>query len=187
MADNEEKVQDEASTDKERDAPNKGKLGGLPFKIIAIVLIGSISLAGGLVAAVGLGGAGDILSGTAEESIHEQELEEEEEEHVASYGIMNLDEFIVNITGRTLRGRVTSRFMKVKLSIVYDEAHGKELNDRKPFVRDTFQDYMRQLDEKDLEGSYGLLSLKSELLKRAKAIAGTKGAQEILIGDLIIQ
>jgi flagellar protein FliL len=186
MADNEDQVQEQTSTEEEQDEPKKGKLGGLPLKIIAIVLLGSISLAGGLVAAVGLGGVGDLLSGSAEESIHKEEPKEEEE-HAASYGIMNLEEFIVNITGRTLKGRVTSRFMKVKLSIVYDEAHGKKLKDRKLFVRDTFQDYMRQLDEKDLEGSYGLLSLKSELLKRAKAIAGTKGPQEILIGDLVIQ
>ena len=189
MADNEEKVQEEASTTEEQEAPKKGKLGGLPLKIIAIALLSSISLVGGLVAAVGIGGVGDILTGSAEETLHKEEAKEEhaEEEHPTSYSIMNMEEFIVNITGRTLQGRVTTRFMKVKLSIVYDEEHGKKIKDRKLFIRDSFQDYMRQLSEKDLEGSYGLLSLKSELLKRAKAIAGTKGPQEILIGDLVIQ
>jgi flagellar FliL protein len=61
------------------------------------------------------------------------------------------------------------------------------VEERKEFVRDAFQDYLRQLSERDVQGSAGLAILKAELLRRARSIAGTDAPQEILISDLIIQ
>ncbi len=187
MADNADQKTEDQQDDTGAPVKKRG-IAGLGLRLVLIIALSSLSLAGGLVAAIGLDGVGNLISGSSETDDEESDAEEQEEageEEV--YGIMNFEEFIVNITGYSLQGRKTTRYMKVKLSIVYDEAEFSSLEDRKLFIRDSFQDYMRQLDERELEGSYGIISLKAELLKRAKAIAGTKGPREILIGDLIIQ
>ena len=54
-------------------------------------------------------------------------------------------------------------------------------------MRDTFQDYLRQLTESDLEGSAGLASMKAELLRRARVVTGSEAPREILVADMIIQ
>jgi len=98
-------------------------------------------------------------------------------------------EIIVNITATTATGRETSRFLKLNLALVYDEAvpGAEQIEPRKLFLRDSFQEYLRQLNEADLQGSVGLVNLKSELLRRARAIADSDAPQEILIADLIVQ
>jgi flagellar FliL protein len=98
-------------------------------------------------------------------------------------------EIIVNISATTATGRQTTRFLKLNTALVYDEkAPGADhIEERKEFVRDAFQDYLRQLSERDVQGSAGLAILKAELLRRARSIAGTDAPQEILISDLIIQ
>jgi flagellar FliL protein len=58
---------------------------------------------------------------------------------------------------------------------------------RKLYLRDSFQDYLRQLGERDVQGSYGIAMLKSELLRRARAISASEAPQDILISDLIVQ
>jgi flagellar protein FliL len=157
------------------------------LKIILIVLLASVSLMAGLVGTMGVGGVKNLVAGSSEKPdvavSHDSEPVEEE----PVYGILNLEEMIVNITGYTATGRTTSRFLKLKVSIVYDETIGQELASRKLFLRDAFQDYLRQLNEKDLAGSIGLATLKAELLKRAKSIAGNEAPKSVLVGDLIIQ
>ncbi len=98
-------------------------------------------------------------------------------------------EIIVNVTATTASGRQTSRFLKLNLALVYDEtiAGAANIEERKLFLRDSFQDYLRQLTEKDVHGSIGLVRLKAELLRRARAISDSAAPQEILISDLIIQ
>lgn len=54
-------------------------------------------------------------------------------------------------------------------------------------MRDSFQEYLRQLNESDLQGSIGLVRLKAELLRRARVIAESEAPQQFLIADLIIQ
>jgi flagellar FliL protein len=61
------------------------------------------------------------------------------------------------------------------------------IEERKPFVRDAFQDYLRQLSERDIQGSAGLTVLKAELLRRARSVADSDAPREILIADLIVQ
>jgi flagellar protein FliL len=168
------------------DAPAKKGMSGI-IKIVLIVLLASISLLGGLVGTMGFGGVKNLIAGSAEEVTASEDDKAEPEEVEPVYGILNLEEMIVNITGYTATGRTTSRFLKLKVSIVYDETMGETLVARKLFLRDAFQDYLRQLTERDLAGSIGLATLKAELLKRAKSIAGNEAPKSVLVGDLIIQ
>lgn len=98
-------------------------------------------------------------------------------------------EIIVNINATTATGRTTSRFMKLNIALVFDEqAEGAErVEERRLFLRDSFQDYLRQLTERDLQGSLGLITIKQELLRRARVITESDAPQEILIADLIVQ
>lgn len=108
------------------------------------------------------------------------------DEHIV---VLPFQEIIVNITATTATGRQTSRFLKLNLAIVYDTriAGAEKVESRQLFMRDSFQDYLRQLNESDLQGSIGLAKLKAELLRRARAITGSDAPQEFLIADLIIQ
>ncbi|MBD3624366.1 MAG: flagellar basal body-associated FliL family protein [Rhodobacteraceae bacterium] len=103
--------------------------------------------------------------------------------------IMPFKEIIVNITAVTASGRRTSRFLKLNVALVYDAARDADglVSARQLYMRDAFQDYLRQLTERDLQGTQGLLTLKEELLRRARAIAGNDAPREILVADLIVQ
>ena len=70
----------------------------------------------------------------------------------------------------TATGRKTSRFMKLNIALVYDEAMpgADHVEGRRLYLRDSFQDYLRQLTERDLQGSHGLATMKNELLRRAR-------------------
>ncbi|SDG92387.1 flagellar basal body-associated FliL family protein [Alloyangia pacifica] len=120
-------------------------------------------------AAIGAGGAG---SGTTKNIIS-----------------LPFQEIIVNITATTATGRQTSRFLKLNLALIYDNSipGAEAIENRQLFLRDSFQDYLRQLNESDLQGSIGLARLKAELLRRARAITDSEAPLEFLIADLIIQ
>ncbi|OWU78141.1 flagellar basal body-associated protein FliL [Phaeobacter sp. 22II1-1F12B] len=98
-------------------------------------------------------------------------------------------EIIVNINATTATGRTTSRFMKLNIAMVYDPkiAGSERVEQRRLFLRDSFQDYLRQLNERDLRGSIGLITIKQELLHRARTITESDSPQEMLVSDLIVQ
>ncbi len=159
--------------------------------ILALVVLSVLALGGGLFAAVGPAGLRALLSGdTAEET-----LTAEQQESVppappgAELVVMPFDEMIVNISATTESGRQTSRFLKLDLALVYDRTQDTEglVEMRHIYLRDAFQDYLRQLAERDLEGTLGLVTLKTELLRRARAIAGSDAPHELLVSGLVIQ
>ncbi len=180
MADN-----DAAVDGKDNSEEVKGAKGGRLKKLILALLLGLISLSLGLVAAVGVDGVSEIVgSGASSEASDEDGKDVEDKD---KYAFVNFDEMIVNISGYSTAGRKVSRFMKIKISMVIDAGHAEEVEKKKIFLRDNFQNYLRELDEREIEGSKGIESLRVELLKRAKAVVGKDAPKEILIGELIIQ
>ena len=113
----------------------------------------------------------------------------EEEIKTAEDGIIEFDEILTNITSFNQHGVPINAFLKMNVVMVYRPDPGsKELMEsRKPFMRDLFNGYARSLTEADVRGMAGILTVKSELLKRARAAAGNDLPQEILISDLIVQ
>jgi flagellar FliL protein len=188
--------------------PPKGGDEGKPSgkkKLLLLVLLVVLSLGGlggGLVMALGVdrvlamvtGGSGEKATADAGEATTP------DEEALAAEGepakpakpkteVMPFKEIIVNITATTATGRLTSRFLKLNIALVYDSsAEGAErLEDRKIYLRDSFQEYLRQLSDTDLQGSYGLATLREELLRRTRAVSASEAPKEILIADLIVQ
>ncbi|WP_127900769.1 flagellar basal body-associated FliL family protein [Solirhodobacter olei] len=103
--------------------------------------------------------------------------------------ILPFKDIVVNISGSTATGATTTRFLKIDLDMVYAaSAANKALMEKKqPYLRDAIVGYLRQLSEDDLRGTDGLLLLKAELLKRARAVVGSDAPQEFLVGDLVMQ
>ena len=124
------------------------------------------------------------------EEIDERELEFDLNEELGISGgkVLEFEEMIVNISGTSASGKKTTRFLKLKVSlVVQDNGHYNEVESRRMYMRDAFQDYLRQIDEKELNGSLGLMNIKMNLLKRAKTILGNKTPREVLILDLVVQ
>ena len=107
----------------------------------------------------------------------------------AKLPVMPFPEIIVNVTDTGPQGGKTSRFLKLNMLMVYDDTleGADRLVAREIYLRDSFQDFLRQLHVNDLSGSYGLAMLKTELLRRARAVAHTDAPREILIADMVVQ
>ncbi|WGT51728.1 flagellar basal body-associated FliL family protein [Thioclava nitratireducens] len=103
--------------------------------------------------------------------------------------LLDFDDIVVNITGTTADGASAARYLKIHLALVYPESPDAEaaMAEKKPFIRDTFTGFLRQMTVEDLRGSIGLIKLKAELLKRARAVVGDNTPSEVLISDLVVQ
>ena len=108
---------------------------------------------------------------------------------MADSGLLEFGDILTNISGFDAGGQPKRVFLKVNLMVVYrtDEGSGEVMAQRKPFMRDLFNTYLRGLAEPDLRGMAGMLHVKAELLKRARAAVGSDLPQEVLINDLIVQ
>lgn len=104
-------------------------------------------------------------------------------------GLLEFDDLVTNINGFNAEGTPTKVFLKMNLVLVYrpDPGAAELMRARQPFMRDLFNGYTRGLSEADVRGMAGILNVKAELLKRARAAAGNDLPQEILINDLIVQ
>lgn len=178
---------DDAGSDVAPKGGSRRKIG----MILGLVLLSVVALVGGLVAAVGPGNLLAMLSGSAphEDVAAPQAEGENPAPPGADMVVMPFEEMIVNITATAASGRQTSRFLKLDLALVYDRTQdeGGMVEMRHVFLRDAFQDYLRQLAERDLDGTLGLVTVKGELLRRARAIAGNDAPHEVLIMGLVIQ
>ncbi len=103
--------------------------------------------------------------------------------------VMPFDEMIVNITDLSEDGQQTQRFMRLDFALVYDRTQDADgfVEARYFYMRDAFQDYLRQLSVRDIDGAHGLLLVRNELLRRARAIAGSDAPQEVLVMELLVQ
>ena len=185
------------------EAGRKGFPGGkLVMALLVLVLCGGGAI-GGLTLALGPSGAIALLTGAEPEPPADDKADDHDmaaadghdapsghgEKAAPKMAVIPFKEIIVNINATTATGRTTSRFMKLNVAMVYDDkAEGaNRIEERQLFLRDSFQDYLRQLTERDLQGSIGLITVKQELLRRARTITESDAPQEMLVADLIVQ
>ncbi|MFG6568441.1 flagellar basal body-associated protein FliL [Sulfitobacter sp. 1A13679] len=174
-----------------------------PLAILAIVLLCLLAGVGGVTLAIGPSGLMK-MAGFGGDERAEDTVETAEDSHgkdavgdghgaksktEVKMPVMPFPEIIVNVTDTGPQGGQTSRFLKLNMLMVYDEtAEGADrLIAREIYLRDSFQDFLRQLHVSDLSGSYGLAMLKTELLRRARAVGHTDAPHEILIADMVVQ
>lgn len=118
--------------------------------------------------------------------------EQDEKEHgkaPADGGLLDLGDMLTNIQSISADGTPGTAFLKINLVVAYrpDAEAGAVMAERQPFIRDLFNSYLRGLSESDVRGMAGIMYIKAELLKRARAAVGSDLPQEILIKDLIVQ
>lgn len=132
----------------------------------------------------------DMADGEADPYAEEDGKEEETAETApANEGMLEFDEILTNIVSYNAQGVPSNAFLKLNVVLVYrpDDGALSKMEKRQPFMRDLFNGYARSLTEADVRGMAGILNVKAELLKRARAAAGNDLPQEILISDLIVQ
>lgn len=109
----------------------------------------------------------DLFSGTSTEAVE-----------VDSF--LSLGEMTVNLaSGNTL--------LRLRLELATPASKAAEVEKVVNRIRDAFNDFLRQVDTGDLRGSAGMYWLRSELLHRAREIAGEKAIREVLIQDFLVR
>ncbi len=167
-----------------------------PILVLAVLLSLS-AVAGGLALSLGVEATlALVVGGGSEDPDHESKGHASEDvmqegQHATNESLVvdPLKEIIVNITSITETGRKSSRFLKLNLALVFDAnaENSEHVTERKVYIRDAFQNYLRQLTERDLSGAVGVIRLKSELLRRARAVTESEAPKEVLISDIIVQ
>lgn len=177
----------------------KGKM-----KLVIMGAAAIISLAGGLGAASYINGFGPFgAKATAESQLPDRPVADiGDAELFSETALFPLDQMYVNITAMSAGGEIRDRVLGITLMVVYDAAFDHGTGEEKgedaegdvsgmaakaPFIRDTFISYLRQISERDLQGSAGIATVKAELVKRARAVTGSTSVRDVLISDLIIQ
>lgn len=130
----------------------------------------------------------DAPKSSANEAGAGDESEGEAGDDTDTLGFLDFADLTTNITGFDLNGRPVRSFLKLSVVLVYTPEPGAEelMISRQPFARDLFNAYIRSLTEADVRGGAGILMVKAELLRRARAAVGNDWPQEILINDLIV-
>ncbi len=178
---------------------NKGKV-----KLVIMGAAATISLIAGFGAASYINGVGPFGAEAAEsQSADSSDARNGPSEAVSKETlVLSLDQIYVNISSTLASGEMRDRVMGITLAVVYEAAFGGDIDEEKvdhvegevagmaakaPYIRDTFISYLRQISERDLQGSAGIAAVKAELVKRARAVTGGTWVRDVLISDLIIQ
>jgi flagellar FliL protein len=96
----------------------------------------------------------------------------------------DMDEFLVNLNNP---GNQVS-FLKTIITLeLPNQASLNEVQSQMPRIRDTFQIYLRELRNSDLQGSAGLQRLRTELLLRINNILEDGTVNNILFKEILVQ
>ena len=103
---------------------------------------------------------------------------------VADKGAATIDlpELIVN-----LRADTPSRFLKIGLTLAVAPADRAKVEQAMPYLNNALQDFLRNLDQHDLQGSAGLFRLRTELRRRFNLILGQDAVADVLLRSLLTQ
>lgn len=97
-------------------------------------------------------------------------------------GVLDMPELIVN-----LRRDTPSRYLKIGISLEVT-ADGRERTDRMmPQLTDSLEEFLRNLDQDDLEGSAGLYRLRTEIKRRFNLILSDTGNRREVVIDVLLR
>ena len=152
------------------------------LKIIIILLIALL---------IGGGGAAAYFLGLFEKKIEVSSGEiREGEEIIGEDGVIektvfyDMEEFIANLSVGSKR----PSFLKMTVSLeLAGESQIPVVESKMPRIRDSFQVYLRELRQEDLQGSAGLYRLREELLLRINKIVYPAKINDILFKEILVQ
>jgi flagellar FliL protein len=187
MADENQEAEEEGEegVEGEGEQPKKKKKGLL----IVIILI--VLLAGGGGAAFFLGlipglGASQEGAGSPEGNspAHSAEVTDEEGNLIVRSIYYDMEEFVVNLNV----GSQTPSFLKMTISLeLPSESQIPVIEAKMPRIRDSFQVYLRELRQQDLQGSAGMYRLREELLLRINKTVYPAKVNDILFKEILVQ
>lgn len=149
-------------------APKKSKKKLIIIIVLALLVIGG-------------GGAGVFLSGILKGGEEHKEVDPSLEQKTIYF---DMEEFLVNLNNP---GNQVS-FLKTIITLeIPNQAVMAEVSDKMPKIRDTFQVYLREMRNSDLQGSAGLQRLRAELLLRVNSIMEKGKVTNILFKEIIVQ
>lgn len=160
----------EADGEGESDA---GKKGFLSKKLIIMAAAGLLVLGGG--------GAGSYLF------VFAKKPHEEKPVALAAKppAFLDMPEVLVNLSS-TGNGR--AHYLKAKIVLeVSDQKIVEEIKPVLPRVLDSFQTYLREMRQSDLEGSAGLYRLRDELTRRVNLAVAPSKINAVLFKEIVVQ
>lgn len=86
-----------------------------------------------------------------------------------------------------LRSTAAVKLMKIGVTLQTAPEQQPKLAQMEPVLVDEMQQYLRTLDENDLEGRLGVENLRAELLRRVRNIADPVPVDAVLLRTLILQ
>jgi len=95
---------------------------------------------------------------------------------------IDLPELIVN-----LRPDTPSRFLKIGITVAVAPQNRAAVDQAMPHLVNAQQEFLRNLDQHDLQGSAGLLRLRAELRRRFNLILGRDTVADVLLRSLLTQ
>lgn len=96
----------------------------------------------------------------------------------------DMEELIINLNV----GNKRPSFLKMTVSLeVSNELQIMLIEKNMPRVRDSFQTYLRELRQEDLQGSAGLYRLREELLLRVNKAVYPAKVNDILFKEILVQ
>ncbi len=163
---------------------DEGKKKKSKLKIIIIAVVAVIVIA--VPAILFLTG----VIGPKKEEVNEHVTPKEGEPVVGPDGVVehsvyyDLEEFIVNLNVGSKR----PSFLKMTVSLeLGGESQVPRVEEKMPRIRDSFQVYLRELRQEDLQGSSGLYRLREELLLRVNKIVYPAKVNDILFKEILVQ
>lgn len=136
-----------------------------------------------------VGGESEGLSGEASDAEDNGGENGKEEDDAGQEGVLEFADIVTNITAHSVGGAEQQSFLKLSVILVYRPDPGARtlVESRQMFMRDLFTTFVRSLTEQEVRGAAGMMIIKSELLKRARAATGNNIPQDVLIRDIVLQ
>lgn len=102
--------------------------------------------------------------------------------HEADQSVIDMPELIAN-----LRKDTPSRYLKIGLSLAVAPADRARVEKAMPQLKDALQEFLRNLDQDDLEGSAGLHRLRTEIKRRFNLIASEPNSNRDAVADVLLR
>lgn len=149
---------------------------------------GFLMLIGAAVVMVGAGGAAQYVTASTGESatgVHAETAPPVRHE-------LEIGRIIVNVRPGAGGSRVSHLVIDPVLEYVTPAAEGEGdaeagIASRKSHFRDAFIDYLANVSEVEVTGSAGMSVVRSELLRRARLVAGNDAPSAVLLQEYILQ
>lgn len=150
--------------------------------VIILILVGAgAAFFLGLIPGMGPGSSGAGGSGNGPKVAEQMD----EQGNIISRSIYyDMEEFVVNLNV----GSKTPSFLKMTISLeLPSESQIPAIEAKMPRIRDSFQVYLRELRQNDLQGSAGMYRLREELLLRINKVVYPAKVNDILFKEILVQ